>query len=213
MRFIRQHTSIPVPKVYCAFAHRGETYIVMERIGGQMLGQNWVLGRSAEAKARLLGQLKAYVQEMRRLPPPGEAIANVDGGPLHDVRIDDGDPFGPFGDTQEFHRFLRNGFERAPGEQEEIATMIEMQRRDWGKPVFTHGDLSSLNVFIRGDDVVAILDWENAGWLPSYWEYTAACQVAPANAFWAEYIDEFLEAIPEALTMERIRQRNFHGLG
>jgi len=34
--------------------------------------------------------------------------------------------------------------------------------------VFTHGDLSSLNVLVRGDQIVGIIDWETAGWYPSY---------------------------------------------
>lgn len=36
--------------------------------------------------------------------------------------------------------------------------------------VFTHGDLSSLNILARVDDIVGIIDWETAGWYPSYWE-------------------------------------------
>lgn len=35
MQFVAQHTSIPVPKVLCAFIHKGVTYIVMSRIEGQ----------------------------------------------------------------------------------------------------------------------------------------------------------------------------------
>jgi hypothetical protein len=38
MRFIAKHTSIPVPKIFCAFTHRGWTYIVMERIEGDIVG-------------------------------------------------------------------------------------------------------------------------------------------------------------------------------
>lgn len=30
LRFIAKHTSIPVPKVHCAFTHRGKTYILLE---------------------------------------------------------------------------------------------------------------------------------------------------------------------------------------
>jgi len=35
--FIARRTSIPVPKIYCAFTHGGQTYIAMEGIKGQML--------------------------------------------------------------------------------------------------------------------------------------------------------------------------------
>lgn len=39
MQFIARNTSIPVPKVYCAFTRKARTYIVMERIQGETLGQ------------------------------------------------------------------------------------------------------------------------------------------------------------------------------
>lgn len=38
MRFISQYISIPVPKVLCAFTRSGWTYIVMERIKGDIIG-------------------------------------------------------------------------------------------------------------------------------------------------------------------------------
>lgn len=42
MRFVLQHTSIPVPKVLCAFTHSGRTYIVIERIKGDIISNGWV---------------------------------------------------------------------------------------------------------------------------------------------------------------------------
>jgi hypothetical protein len=40
MQFITQHTSILVPRVYCAFKHKKWTYLVMERIDREMLYHN-----------------------------------------------------------------------------------------------------------------------------------------------------------------------------
>ena len=39
MQFLAQKTSIPVPKIYCAFTRKGWTYIVMEQIHGEMAGR------------------------------------------------------------------------------------------------------------------------------------------------------------------------------
>jgi hypothetical protein len=47
MRFAAENTSIPVPKVYCSFVHNGRTYIVMERIQGEISAHVWEL-RSTE---------------------------------------------------------------------------------------------------------------------------------------------------------------------
>lgn len=42
MHFVLQHTSIPVPKVLYAFTHSRQTYIVMERIKGDIISNGWV---------------------------------------------------------------------------------------------------------------------------------------------------------------------------
>jgi hypothetical protein len=69
MRFIAQHSSIPVPKVHCAFTRKGWTYIAMEKTHSEMLGKGWG-ERSDDSKAKILQQLKRMVDEMRNIPPP-----------------------------------------------------------------------------------------------------------------------------------------------
>jgi hypothetical protein len=70
---------------------------------------------SEESRNKLLGQLKGLIDEMRRIPAPDGRISNVDGGSLYDCRLPSSlDRFGPFGNTYEFHGFLRNYLEKAP---------------------------------------------------------------------------------------------------
>ncbi|TLD29929.1 kinase-like protein [Venturia nashicola] len=176
MRFVEDNTSIPVPKVYCSFVHNGRTYIVMERIQGEMLARVWK-SRSTESQTKILEQLKKFTQELRSLAQLDTVgVTNVDGGLLYDIRLGS-QRFGPFQTVQEFHSFLRGGRARALGFDPEIDQMMERQDGPWPPPIFTHGDLSSLNILVRGDEVVGIVDWETAGWYPSYWEYATACQV------------------------------------
>ncbi|KAH7890944.1 kinase-like domain-containing protein [Phlebopus sp. FC_14] len=192
LHFVANHTTIPVPKVYCAFVHNGWTYTVMERIKGEAIANTWH-SRSGESKAKILAQLREMVKEWRKLPPPGPGVAHVGGGPLYDGRLPGTSlTFGPFKTIQDFHSFLRNGHRARPDHIPEINNMISLQDRPWPMPVFTHGDLSSFNIIVRGDEVVGIIDWETAGWYPSYWEYTT-----------------FLEPMPQELEMEKIRQRYF----
>ncbi|KAJ5361944.1 Aminoglycoside phosphotransferase [Penicillium brevicompactum] len=209
MQFIAQHTSIPVPKVKCAFTRSGMTYIVMERIKGDMIGHGWVY-RSEESEAKLLLQLTENVRQLRDLQPPEDnKIASVNGGSLYDCRLPGSViRFGPFDNIQDFHRHLREGREFDPNLRPEIQELIKLQSKSWPL-VFTHGDFSSLNILARRDDIVGIVDWETAGWYPSYWEYTTAYQVNPQNSFWVNEIDKFLEPMPEELAMERIRQEYY----
>jgi len=141
----------------------------MERLKGEIIGRNWGI-RSAESKAKILLQLKKMVEEMRSIPPPqGQGVSNVDGGLLWDCRL----PgtllcHEPFTTIYSFYKYLRGGFDAHPDQFPEVNKLIALQNRHWLPPVFTHGDLSSLNVLVRGDQIVGIIDWETAGWYPSY---------------------------------------------
>lgn len=211
MRFVSRLTSIPVPKIICAFEHRGQTYLLMQRINGEMLATGWV-NRSAASQATVLAELKELVREMREIPSSHcEGVANVDGGSLYDTRLPGpSSRFGPFTNVQDFHNYLRGGINSHPGNSPEVTQLVEFHGVGWPL-VMTHADLSSQNILARGDKIVAIIDWETAGWYPAYWEYTTACQVNPQNSFWRKEIDHFLKPYPAELEMEVIRLKNFAG--
>lgn len=157
--------------------------------------------------------LEDMVGEMRSIPNPKiVGVANVDGGSLYHCRL----PvtpgtrrrFGPFKDVSDFHRYLRWGTEAHPDHYPEANELITMHKDTW--PLcFTHDDLSSLNILVREGDVVGIVDWETAGWYPSYWEYTTAWNVNPQNEFWRKDIDRFFEPKPRELAMEKLRLKYF----
>ena len=208
MQFIASHTSLPVPKIYCAFERNGITYIVMSRIVGSPLGHKWEQ-RPQESKAHLLRQLKTYMEEMRSLNPPNlGAVEGVDGGKLYDIRLSDGlKGFGPFNSVRDFHSFLRGGISASPEQIPEVNELVEKHEKVQFSTYFTHGDLNSMNILVNGDNVVGIIDWDMAGWYPEYWEYTTAYSINPYNEFWKNEIGKFLEEYPEAAKMEHLRQK------
>ncbi|KAF4442003.1 kinase-like protein [Fusarium austroafricanum] len=211
MIFVATNTSIPVPKVYCSFEHKGRVYILMQRLPGQDLSQGWNQ-RSEESRAQILQQLHNMVTELRNIPPPdGVGVANVDGGPIFDQRLPDKAYWGPFATIQGFHRELHNGVELQDNEEAlpGLRELIQFHNGPWQRPVFTHGDLSSLNILAIDDEVTGIVDWETAGWMPPYWEYTSAWHVNPRNVFWRDAIDGFLLPFPHELEMEKIRRQYF----
>ena len=120
--------------------------------------------------------------------------------------------FGPFRTVQDFHRHLRSGQEAHPEHIPEISELISQQDSLQSNPVvFTYGDLSSLNVLASGDKIVGIVDWEPAGWYPSYWEYTTAWNINPRNQFWRDEVDKFLLPMSKELEMEKTRLKYFGG--
>ncbi|KAK0493422.1 hypothetical protein EDD18DRAFT_419801 [Armillaria luteobubalina] len=50
--------------------------------------------------------------------------------------------------------------------------------------VFTHGDLWDHNIMV-GQGHITGVDWEWAGWLPEYWEYTSIVQRTGIRMPWA----------------------------
>ena len=210
MQYIAADTSIPVPKIYCAFERKGVTYIVMSRIVGSPVGHQWEQ-RSAESKERVLRQLKGYVGEMRSLRPANEgSVQAVDGGKLYDVRLSGGvNGFGPFPSVRDFHLFLRDGIGSSPEQHPEVNELVEKHTKAQFGIRFTHGDLNSMNILTKGDDIIGIVDWDTAGWFPEYWEYTTAINVNPFNEFWKPEIARFLEVYDDAAHMEKLRQQRF----
>lgn len=219
MKYVAENTSIPVPKVWCAFVRDGRTYIVMERIRAHSIAQGWD-ERSEESKNKLFAQLKVMMEQLRSLrPPPGSGVQSCIGGSLFDSRMARGDRrFGPFKTVQEFHLWLRDGLQPSEMEQPEFAAeeewqdIKEMAARQDGPcppPVFTHADLNPSNILVGGDEVVGIIDWEFSGWYPHYWEYTSAwtCQILRTE--WQNLLPSFLEPFPDELRMEITRQRHW----
>ncbi|KAH7009419.1 kinase-like domain-containing protein [Microdochium trichocladiopsis] len=212
MRFVAQHTSIPVPKVYCAFVHKGNSYLVMSKLRGRMAWSGWQT-RTEQSKAMILAQLRLMLAELRSVEPPaGTSVGGVGGGALYDARLPSQPLWGPFRTIREFHEALANGADldrEYAALPHDVHKLFDFYRRSGDQLVLTHGDLSSLNIMVEGDNVVGIVDWETAGWLPTYWEYTSAKYVNPTNEFWASEVDKFLEPMPHELEMERIRRKHF----
>jgi thiamine kinase-like enzyme len=107
---------------------------------------------------------------------------------------------------------LRDGAEAAQigdhvteQEADEIKAMIAQQDGQWPAPVFTHCDLNPTNILVREDKIVGIIDWEFAGWYPSYWEYTSAWLGNLTRSLWQDTLLDLLDPYPEELEMEKTR--------
>jgi hypothetical protein len=115
--------------------------------------------------------LKDYLAELKAIPnpfSPDKAISNTLGEACRDRRIRGAMPVGPFANEAAFSQVLRFSDEPA---------------RRGHKIVFTHADLNPRNILVdrvtlsdgsTGWCVKGIVDWENAGYYPEYWECTKA---------------------------------------
>ncbi|KAF3802640.1 hypothetical protein GCG54_00006750 [Colletotrichum gloeosporioides] len=178
-----------------------------------MACMGWVQ-RSEASKKQILDQLKDIACQLRAIPPPpgGAEVSNVDGGSIWDCRLPSKEFWGPFATAKDFHREFVQPVPLEAERRGELADsyeLLDFYRRWDDSLVFTNGYISSLNVSVRGDDVVGVIGWETAGWLPSYWEYCSAWHVNPQNQFWQQEIDKFVEPMSHELRMDQIRRKYF----
>lgn len=108
MELVVRNTSVPVPMVIASFEDKpGERYVLMERMRGKTLEQAWDRLSAAERTAAL-AELGAYIEELRKIPPPAPGrIASANNGGFH-YRRAKYEPFGPCLDMAEFHSTERN---------------------------------------------------------------------------------------------------------
>ncbi|KAF8523626.1 kinase-like domain-containing protein [Gautieria morchelliformis] len=205
MRYIANNTSIPVPKVQRVWCHNGVTYITMDIVDGEELGDVWHK-MSEGTKRRVVEQLKGYLGQLRALKPPVEgAVASVTGGALQDGSRVGLESFGPFNTHDDFHQFLRGKgitmqtFEKMNG----VDKTVYSHRQSYSTK-FTHGDFAPRNIMAKRDGTItAIIDWDSAGWFPEYWEYTKAMFTPHASNDWIERIGEMTGRYDEQLAGER----------
>ena len=166
MRFIRKHTTIPVPAVISSDWDR----ITMEYVEGRTLQQEWQF-LTSDQRTDILTQLRGYIAQLQALPyADGTQLGRLDGQgavlPCIMPRLG-----GLFNTIAEFHAWLVQ-----PRVRLHAQSMFWHQvTAQLGAPsysmVFTHGDIAARNILVRDGRIVALLDWKFAGWYPVYWEY------------------------------------------
>lgn len=204
MIFIKKMTSIRVPKIYALFRDTecNKNYIIMERINGDRLDSIWASLDNTQKQAVAV-QIRAGFIELRKLRSP-DGYCSLDSKPLRDRIFYTGtseeslELEGPFRTETELNnalikKYLSSGY--LPVGKADYYRRAFPSVLNGHPPTFTHGDLQRKNVIVNSrDGSIAIIDWEFAGWYPSYWEYARA--IFACGRFdddWSEWIDFILD--------------------
>ncbi|CAG7561114.1 unnamed protein product [Fusarium equiseti] len=165
---------------------RAQIYLYMCRLGPAGACIDSFTEGEMDTFSRDLQQYLGLIRATAKQVAPAHAICNAIGGPCHDFRISAsqpwdekrGDFFGPFVDEDEFNKTLQTP--ALPG----------ITHSSGHKIVFTHGDINMRNVMVHKGRISGIIDWENAGWFPNYWEYTKIHYVTKLHKRWLKAMDE-----------------------
>lgn len=208
MEFIAKNTTIPVPKVLDTFIYKGTTYIVQEYLEASVLEDVW-WKLSDEEKASCMQQLSGYLRQLRDLPCPelGKVQA-IDGRGCWDDRLESGE-FGPFASHEEFNNALAHEYVRShPGRYpSSVELFAKTKGRTW-RTVFSHGDLGPHNILWKDGKIVAIIDWEMAGWFPEFWDYTRTYFGCRVESWW-EAFQGITDTYPDELAIEKVMSSYF----
>ncbi|EPQ59656.1 kinase-like protein, partial [Gloeophyllum trabeum ATCC 11539] len=178
MRFIASNTSIPVPTVFRHWSvSPRDDAILMEWLDDTYTLQDRWTFLTEEDKLKIARQIRASVDQLRGLRQPDTIqgmICPIDPSQkVYDERVK-GQPCGPFESERAFNEYrlsLLDHFLWEPGAQKDIENIRTHVREDH-RIVFTHGDIGKRNILVdEHNSVVAIIDWEMAGWMPEYWEW------------------------------------------
>ncbi|KAG7288259.1 hypothetical protein NEMBOFW57_007790 [Staphylotrichum longicolle] len=217
---LAKYPSVPAPRLYAMYREGNRLFLVMEFKQGTQLSTVWD-GLSEHNKLNIAGRLRDIFTQVRQIPSPG-VFGNVTGGPLRHRFFSSAEPApelnGPFREERDFSvamarrsrsNWESNGYKPWTSEflERHLPTALA------GHPsVFTHDDLQRKNVLVsqvvappdsgspdeNGEKsrVTAALDWEEAGWYPSYREYAAAFVDFVWNDDWPRRVRELLTPAP-----------------
>ena len=182
LQFIFQNTTIPVPIVYDfrPASDTGQSHLFMQFMEGEMLARKWRVITPAQRRVvmRKLGEFVRQLRDLQQSSPSGW-IGSLSGKQSYDARISTR-LFGPFEDERAYNDWRISTFDQFAQAHDPTARRlreIRHQMPDNHQIYFTHGDISIHNVLLKvhgeGEDdveVTALLDWEQAGWRPEFWE-------------------------------------------
>ncbi|KAI8974758.1 kinase-like domain-containing protein [Trametes punicea] len=188
--FVAARTSIPVPRVRWYWEENGRGNLVMDYVEGEQLQRVWRKLSDAQ-RLSVMRKIARFVDELRAIPQPppneGTGLPRMGwiGGPSGQAFFDfsmtsEESSFGPFANERDFYDWRVSRFKPFGDIHPPTAARIAEIRRampDNHPIVFTHGDINRRNVLVRVDgdgpddvEITALLDWEQAGWRPIYWE-------------------------------------------
>ncbi|KAJ8469301.1 hypothetical protein ONZ51_g9077 [Trametes cubensis] len=191
--FVNRHTSIPTPNVVASVGGYGRRFFVMKRVHGRTL-ESVLHTLDPAQRAKIAQQLHSFVSQLRSIKSPhGSSICALNGEALIDSRITTCGPVGPFVDETAFNdRLLQTS---APFKSKSDLAELRSRMRATHAIVFTHGDIAPRNIMVEGDTVVALLDWQQAGWHAEHWEFIKAKWCPPDLHSAAELWDSMVEQL------------------
>ncbi|KAJ3545500.1 hypothetical protein NMY22_g2407 [Coprinellus aureogranulatus] len=167
---------VPVPDVYGWIKEGEETFIYLSYIEGVTL-QSRLQEFSDDELDQVVRDLKTFANSWRRLrlPEGEEFIGSPDRGPMREQLWWNASepPSSALPTVKDFNdAFLALGSSLPSYPDHEFYRSIRSSFPDDGGIRFTHTDLAACNILVSQTSakVVGIIDWQESGWYPEFWD-------------------------------------------
>ncbi|KAF7555699.1 hypothetical protein G7Z17_g1995 [Cylindrodendrum hubeiense] len=184
---VAAHAEIPAPRLLdVCTTSEGQGHIRMDYIQGQPLDKLWP-EMPAEQKKDIARQLRGIVEKMRSVAPPPQLIGACDATEIRDTRVHFTYHYPPCRDEKGFNEFLLSAlYEQTPPL---IREAFSRRLRTNHRIVLSHCDLAPRNILVKDGKIQGLVDWEDSGWYPEYWEYVKFFQRFADND-WKQYAED-----------------------
>lgn len=223
--------SVVVPKLYAMYRmpSTGDLVLIMERLPGETLETLWAALKEDE-KSLICGKLREAFTTIRKIPSYG-FYGSVGRGlvPHHLFHSAEADSSicGPFYAETDLNAAFSKKLEQIWTENGAYSFKADFYARQLDKalkdhePVFSHSDLQRKNILVRRQEDqagpvcdqfdIAIVDWEEAGWYPSYWEYCCVFVAFEWRDDWPMRLEQIVDPYPgEAAVVKMLYQDLFY---
>ncbi|KAF9730212.1 hypothetical protein PMIN04_012255 [Paraphaeosphaeria minitans] len=196
IRFLRESTTIPVPRVELEYNDDDRYFMVTERVPGDVLGAIWTSLPTAE-KENIAKQTADCLLQLRNLR--SSRMQSLGEQPLYSAFLflnGFGRPHGPLCSDDELWAEFSIILKNLP---EKVRLRLRERMPSAGPYTFTHGDLNIGNIVVQDGNLSGILDWESSGYFPVWWEFTCAgIGLGENDAEWKALLRKFMPSFEMA---------------
>ncbi|GAB1208491.1 hypothetical protein APSETT445_007242 [Aspergillus pseudonomiae] len=162
---------IPAPRHIRDWVDRdGRYFALTERIQGQTLEQAWPT--LSESQRISIADQVVQVRKQLRSNFTSTTMQSVDQGPCYPgLLFLDMEPYGPFHSDLDLWDALTMAYNNLP---KDVFENLKRRFPNSEPVVLTHCDLNLGDIMVRNGQLVGILDWEYAAYLPVWYEYISA---------------------------------------
>ncbi|KAF2718546.1 kinase-like protein [Polychaeton citri CBS 116435] len=182
IRYIQQHTTIPVPEIIHEWVEGDRYYLIMKRIPGVTLEKAWPTMSDTD-KECVAKQTAACLAQLRKLT--SDRIETLEGEPVQEAFLFD----------DQLWETLAKELENVP---EDLRRRLRRNMPSSQPYTYTHSDLTTCNIMVKDGQLTGIIDWEGSAFFPSWWQSTSLrIGLGPDDFAWKRLLAEYVEPYKE----------------